>query len=87
MRHGRNDLIQTFDLQKIFSARLLPRVDPSHVLVVAARRCVGTSRREAADAVYGGAGMMTAMMTAHGRDLLGALAWLAQTACAALLTC
>ena len=56
-----NDLRQTFDyLQKIFFARLLPRVDPSHVLVVAARRCVGTSRREAADAVWGAAGMMTA---------------------------
>ena len=65
-----------------FFARLPPRVNPSRVLVVAARGCLGTSRREAADAMWGGAGMMTAR-----RDLLGALAWLAQTACAALLTC
>ena len=29
-----NGLRQTFDLQNNFFARLLPRVDPSHVLVV-----------------------------------------------------
>ena len=69
-------------ISKIFLRAAAAARDSLTCAVVAARGCLGTSRREAADAMWGGAGMMTAR-----RDLLGALAWLAQTACAALLTC